>query len=444
MHLATILPVLVLLCHSANALPLQKRATQTLINTSTHITTVDQVTTIYENEDDVASAADYSSANTAIVDKAIDTSNIIQEVANPTGSGMAIGVSKAAAASAASAITSATTANTGAAAAAAATTATSKATSTATSKATSKASKATSATSRQSSSSATASSYPKAIGNIGGDLKDFEEPTKEFKDGTIKCSDFPSGQGVIKLPWIGRSGWASVTNYDTGDTATTCKEGWLCSYACQPGMLKTQWPSTQPASGESRGGLLCKNGYLYRTRTEKKYLCEWGTKTNFAVLKLDKVLSLCRTDYPGSENMNIPTRLIKGDKKPMSVIKEDGYYTWKGGKTSSQYYVNNAGVDVDKGCLWGNSSGTVGNWAPVVLGSGYTDGKTWLSIIPNPNNENPPNYNIKIEAEGNAKVSGDCWYVDGQYSGGPGLKSDGCTSAVTGGTANFVFYPRSK
>lgn len=304
----------------------------------------------------------------------------------------------------------------------------------------SSASSASSASGTDTSLSSSSSDLPASIGNINGDLKDFEQPTNKFVDGTVKCSDFPTDQGVIKLPWIGRNGWASVTNPADGNTSTTCQEGWLCSYACQPGMSKTQWPSEQPASGESRGGLLCKNGYLYKTRATADYLCEWGLNTNYAVSKLDKVLSLCRTDYPGSENMNIPTRLLKGDKKPMSTILEDNYYTWKGGKTSSQYYVNNAGVDVDQGCVWGNESTTIGNWAPVVLGSGYTQDKTWLSIIPNPNNEKAPNFNLIIEAEAGATLNGNCSYVNGQYSGGPGSKTDGCTVAVTGGTANYVFY----
>ncbi|GMM35492.1 SUN family protein [Saccharomycopsis crataegensis] len=273
---------------------------------------------------------------------------------------------------------------------------------------------------------------------ISGDLSSFSNPSKEFTDGTIKCSDFPSGQGVISVSWIGYGGWTSLQNQGTGGTnPSSCTDGVLCSYACQAGMSKTQWPSSQPSDGESRGGLLCKNGYLYRTNTASNYLCEWGKNTAKAVSKVNQVISLCRTDYPGSENMNIPTRLEAGGSQPMSVVDEDSYYQWEGKKTSAQYYVNNAGVDVEKGCVWGTAGSGIGNWAPVVLGAGYTGGNTWLSIIPNPNNKVAPNYSVKITADDNSSISGSCSYVNGVYSGGSG--SDGCTVSVTKGSASFVF-----
>ena len=47
---------------------------------------------------------------------------------------------------------------------------------------------------------------------------------------------------------------------ENGDTSSNCKDGYYCSYACQAGMSKTQWPSEQPSNGMSIGGLYCKNG----------------------------------------------------------------------------------------------------------------------------------------------------------------------------------------
>ena len=202
-------------------------------------------------------------------------------------------------------------------------------------------------------------------------------------------------------------------------------------------MSKTQWPSEQPSDGKSIGGLLCKNGYLYRTNQDSKYLCEWGRQSSYAVNNKDSAISLCRTDYPGSENMVVPTLVQPNSKKPISVVDEDSYYKWQGKSTSSQYYVNNAGVSVEDGCIWGTDGSGVGNWAPVVLGAGYINGITYLSIIPNPNNKEAPNYSVKIEAADGASVNGDCSYENGQYSGSG---SDGCTVSVTSGTANFVFY----
>lgn len=270
--------------------------------------------------------------------------------------------------------------------------------------------------------------------SVDGDLEAFSEPTKKFVDGTILCDTFPSGQGVIPVPWVGLDNWSSIQQQEEGGSQSkTCLEGLLCLYACQAGMLKTQYPSAQPANGESRGGLLCKGGKLYRTNKNLDYLCEWGKNTANAVSKLLEPVALCRTDYPGSENMVVPTLLEAGGTKPISVVDEKNYYTWKGGMTSSQYYVNNAGVSVEDGCIWSSSDAKNGNWAPVVLGAGYDGSTTWLLITPNPNNKTPPNYKLKILGD----VSAECTYSGGSLNKNSG---DGCTVAVTLGTASFVFY----
>ncbi|CAI7457849.1 unnamed protein product [Saccharomyces cerevisiae] len=222
-----------------------------------------------------------------------------------------------------------------------------------------------------------------------------------------------------------------------GNTATSCQDGYYCSYACSPGYAKTQWPSEQPSDGRSVGGLYCKNGKLYRSNTDTNSLCVEGQGSAQAVNKVSGSIAICGTDYPGSENMVVPTVVGAGSSQPINVIKEDSYYQWQGKKTSAQYYVNNAGVSVEDGCIWGTEGSGVGNWAPVVLGAGYTDGITYLSIIPNPNNKEAPNFNIKIVATDGSTVNGACSYENGVYSGSG---SDGCTVSVTSGSANFVFY----
>ena len=258
----------------------------------------------------------------------------------------------------------------------------------------------------------------------------------DFEDGTISCSDFPSGQGAVSLDWLGLGGWASIMDMN-GNTATSCQDGYYCSYACSPGYAKTQWPSEQPSDGRSVGGLYCKNGKLYRSNTDTNSLCVEGQGSAQAVNKVSGSIAICGTDYPGSENMVVPTVVGAGSSQPINVIKEDSYYQWQGKKTSAQYYVNNAGVSVEDGCIWGTEGSGVGNWAPVVLGAGYTDGITYLSIIPNPNNKEAPNFNIKIVATDGSTVNGACSYENGVYSGSG---SDGCTVSVTSGSANFVFY----
>lgn len=274
--------------------------------------------------------------------------------------------------------------------------------------------------------------------DYAGDLSYFAAPTEKFEDGTIACSSFPSGQGVISLDWLGLSGWSSIQSSD-GTSVTNCEDGNYCSYACQAGMSKTQWPSAQPASGASLGGLVCKDGYLYRTNTDTDYLCGWGEESvNATNSNSDGGIALCRTDYPGSEDMVVPTWLESGSAaKPISVVNENTYYQWEGNPTSAQYYVNNAGVSVEDGCIWGTSGSNVGNWAPLVIGAGYSDGITYLSLIPNPNNEDASaaNFSVKIVATEGSTIEGDCSFENGVFS-----SSEGCTVSVTSGSATFEFY----
>ena len=313
---------------------------------------------------------------------------------------------------------------------------TSSATQSSASSATKSSTSSTSPSTSTSTSSTSSSSSSSGSGSIYGDLADFSGPSEKFQDGTIPCDKFPSGQGVISIDWIGEGGWSGVENTDTS-TGGSCKEGSYCSYSCQPGMSKTQWPSDQPSDGRSVGGLLCKNGYLYRSNTDADYLCEWGVEAAYVVSKLSKGVAICRTDYPGTENMVIPTYVEGGSSLPLTVVDQDTYFTWEGKKTSAQYYVNNAGVSVEDGCIWGTSGSGIGNWAPLNFGAGSTGGVTYLSLIPNPNNSDALNYNVKIvAADDSSNVIGECVYENGEFSGG----ADGCTVSVTSGKAHFVLY----
>ena len=77
-------------------------------------------------------------------------------------------------------------------------------------------------------------------------------------------------------------------------------------------------------------------------------------------------VAICRTDYPGSENMIIPLYVASGHVAPLVIVNQSSYYTWQGRKTSAQYYVNPPGISSEDGCRWGNSSVNLGNWAPIV------------------------------------------------------------------------------
>lgn len=294
----------------------------------------------------------------------------------------------------------------------------------------------TSSSAEASSTSTSNKSYSYSDGS-SGDLSPYVDPTEKFVDGTVACSEFPGGQGVISLDYLGFGGWSGLYHDDTS-TGGSCEDGTYCSYACQPGMSKTQWPSSQPANGVSVGGLYCKNGYLYKTNSNSDYLCEWGLDKARVVSEIDQSVAICRTDYPGTENMVIPTIVEAGGENYLTTVDEDSYYKWQGALTSAQYYVNNAGVSQEDGCIWGTSGSGIGNWAPLNFGAGYTNGIAYVSLIPNPNNLESANYNVKIVAyDDSSVIIGDCVYEDGKYNGDG---TDGCTVSVTSGKAKFVFY----
>lgn len=299
-----------------------------------------------------------------------------------------------------------------------------------------------SSTSSSSSSSASASSSSSSNSkgysySSSGDLGAYQDPTDDFEDGVIPCSQFPSGNGVVALDYLGFGGWSGLYHDDTS-TGGSCEDGTYCSYACQPGMSKTQWPSSQPGNGVSVGGLYCKDGTLHRTNKDTTHLCEWGIDAARVVSEIDQSVAICRTDYPGTEDMVIPTIVGPGSENLLTTVDEDTYYTWQGKKTSAQYYVNNAGVSQTDGCVWGTAGSGVGNWAPLNFGAGYTNGVSYLSLIPNPNNRDAANFNVKIVAyDDNSVVNGECVYENGSYNGNG---QDGCTVAVTSGKAKFVFY----
>ena len=271
----------------------------------------------------------------------------------------------------------------------------------------------------------------------GATLGLWESPSAAFPDGTIDCSTFPSDQqGVISTDYLGFGGWSGIQYPGNGaGSGTTCTEGAYCSYACQPGMSKTQWPSTQPTDGESRGGLLCQNGKLHLTNPASPYLCEWGLEASYVVNTLGESVAICRTDYPGTENMVVPTVVSGNETLPLTVPDEDTYFDWEGKLTSAQYYVNLSGGSASSQCIWGTSSGDIGNWAPVNFGAGYTSGVAWLSIMYNPLQTSAKlNYNVKIVSQ-SGTMNGECVYENGVIQQG----GNGCTVSCAG-VCHFVLY----
>lgn len=135
---------------------------------------------------------------------------------------------------------------------------------------------------------------------------------RDFPDGQIDCSDFPSDYGPIEIDYMSIGGWSGI-QYPTfdGDSVSdivtavpgmqNCTIGAFCSYACPPGYQKTQWPSTQGKTKQSVGGLLCNShGKLELTNPSlSKKLCTKGTGATQVENNLNKGACICRTDYPG-------------------------------------------------------------------------------------------------------------------------------------------------
>lgn len=135
---------------------------------------------------------------------------------------------------------------------------------------------------------------------------------RDFPDGEIDCTDFPSDYGPIEIEWMGIGGWSGI-QYPTygGDSIVdivtavpggdNCTANAMCSYACPPGYQKSQWPTTQGSTGQSVGGLQCnQDGKLTLTNPSlSRKLCIKGTGATQVQNKLSKNAAICRTDYPG-------------------------------------------------------------------------------------------------------------------------------------------------
>lgn len=273
----------------------------------------------------------------------------------------------------------------------------------------------------------------------------------EFPSGKVKCGKVPTDYGAIEIPWSTTKGWTTLAKFGhwvkgvaVDNIVTpidgTCGPEMMCSYACPPGYQKTQWPQEQGATGQSVGGLWCnKDGYLELTRPKCKTLCEAGAGGVFIRNELDDNAAVCRTDYPGNENMIIPLDTYPGNTYPLTNPDSSTYYFWQGKPTTAQYYVNNAGVEVEEACTWKSSKypDSAGNWSPTNIGVGKSiTGETFISIFPNlPTSHAILNFDIEITGD----ISGKCTLKSGVYSG-----HNGCTVGLkAGGTATIVFKKSS-
>ena len=127
----------------------------------------------------------------------------------------------------------------------------------------------------------------------------------------------------------------------------------------------------------------------------------------------------------GTEAETVPLDSSAGSEQPLTCPDASSYYQWQGKDTTAQYYVNPAGVSLENGCQWGTDANPWGNYAPLNLGVGKVDGKTWLSIMQNaPTTYEKLDFNIKIEGSG---LSGACKYENGMFHDLNGSNDKGCT-----------------
>lgn len=286
-------------------------------------------------------------------------------------------------------------------------------------------------------------------GNSGGQGLD-----REFPDGEIPCSHFPSDYGAVASDWLDFGDWlglqftpkfsfgiSSISDISTGIKGDTCTKGCMCSYACPPGYQKTQWPAAQGSTKESVGGLWCGNdGMLYKTRKGYNTLCEKGVGGVTVENKMNVEAVLCRTDYPGTEGMYIPAVAEAGGSVELTNPDQATYYQWDGMLTTAQYYLNPAGVGKEIACTWDspNTPANTGNWAPTVVGVGRAkDGTTFISIFQNkPTTEERLDFNIEIVGDVNSK----CTYNAKTQTYSGGNDPDGCTTGMLkGGKATIRF-----
>jgi SUN family beta-glucosidase len=281
-------------------------------------------------------------------------------------------------------------------------------------------------------SSSSASSQSSGASNTGG-----TGLTANFPSGQIPCSQFPSQYGAVPVPWMNLNGWSGIQktpSYRPGDGSISyivtgvggdkCEAGSFCSYACPVGWQKEQWPTAQGSTLQSIGGLFCNaNGMLELTRPEVPTLCGQGAGGVFIKNDMDADCSVCRTDYPGTENMVIPLLASPGTTTPLTNPYSPNYYYWNGSPTTAQYYVNKKGYGLADACVWTSSRDPTGagNWSPVNIGLGKNaQGITYLSIFANiPTTSAQLDFNIEITGD----ISAPCALVNGVYTGG----GNGCT-----------------
>ncbi|KAK8128347.1 hypothetical protein PG984_009455 [Apiospora sp. TS-2023a] len=261
-----------------------------------------------------------------------------------------------------------------------------------------------------------------------------------LEDRGLACK-FPAADGLVAVsPGSMNGGWALSPDQ-------VCYPGRYCPYACPPGEMMAQWKpdSTYATTDRMAGGLHCGlDGKVSKPFDDKPY-CMKGTGNIKVVNKCGKVTSFCQTVLPGLEDMIIPNDIM--DEQTIAV---PGTEYWD--STAAHYYINEPGVSSAEGCIWGDDSKPMGNWAFYVAGTN-TDhtGSTFVKLGMNPIYEasslagKKPTFGMEIKCD-----SGNCEGLPCRVDGSgvtSSEKADGaggsafCVATVPqGGSASIVVF----
>ena len=262
----------------------------------------------------------------------------------------------------------------------------------------------------------------------------------DFPSGKIPCSKFPSAYGAKAATYLGFGDYTgiqrvpsfqkgiskAISEIHTAIKGEGCTAKSFCSYQCPPGYQKSQWPTVQGNTGQSIGGLYCNaDGMLELSNPDEKRLCIKGTGGVKVRNELGSNACICRTDYPGTESETVALETLPGNEYELTCPDALTYYTWEGGHTSAQYYINPSGNGPEKACLWSSPGSNLGNYSPLNAGVGRgTDGVIYLSLFPNwpSNTDGVLDYKVKIEGG-----SMSCSYEGGKFYSQGSEVAKGCT-----------------
>ncbi|CRK43841.1 hypothetical protein BN1723_019317, partial [Verticillium longisporum] len=168
--------------------------------------------------------------------------------------------------------------------------------------------------------------------------------------------------------------------------------------------------------------------------------CVDGAGTITAVNECGKPLSFCQTILPGNEAMLSPTIV---DKSATLAVPDPSYWC----STSAHFYVNPPGVQ-EEGCIWGDESKNIGNWATYVAGANQdAKGQTFVTLGYNPKWEETnmknsmPSYAVKIECP-DGGCNGTPCSIDPSKSGSGEVTSNNAGTGAGGSQFCVVTVPK--